>query len=764
MSYGHFSKDGSEYLITQFPTPRAWDNYLGNETYGMKIDAVGCGYSRLPVAPGNRLTLAAPGQVFYLRDHDSGKFWSLTWQPVGGKYAHYRCRHGLGYSIFEMRLQSIETSLRVFVPRQDQVEIWTANVRNRGRRPRRLTLFPYTEWHLAPIMRPWDDYRNYLESRWQEEDGLIAATLADPAAPGLYYHAFAAVSESPVGYDNETEVFQGDGGFAAPAAVVEGRCRNSYLQGDGRGCAAFALDLDLAPGEARRVVLIVGYGDGAAGARAKAAYCSPAAADAEFTKLQAFWRGLEEQVKISTPDPRLDRMTNLWLKDNVFQLTGVIRENLRGYRDMLQDAMAISSFHPEAARRIILTACAHQYPDGHAPRQISYAGGPHDLRVYNDSPLWLVLALTRYLKETGDLALLEEQVKFFERDEQATVFDHARRAVDWLDSLRGWHHLIRIDRGDWCDGLDGVGIEGRGISVWLSQAFHLTLLEFAALCDVLGKEELRDRYLLSAAQLCTTIREHAWDGEWYLCAISDRGRRVGAKGDPAMEIYLNTQSWAVIARIADAQQTAAVLDAVDRKLICRYGPLLLDPPYQEYDPDVGRISVLRPGCGENGTVYVHGAVFYFLANLMARRADRALEILEQICPLMEGQDPAVTHAPPYAFVNSYVGPCLPTHEGRTVTSWYTSSGSWTFFSITDYLLGVRPDYAGLLIDPVLPSSWERASLRRHWRGADYHIIITKPKGPATGPVTVTVDGQQIVGQVVPPFKDGQLHQVEVKVG
>ncbi len=763
MSYGHFSKDGREYLITRVPTPRAWENYLSNDSYGMKIDAVGSGYSRLPIAPGNRVTLAEPGQVFYLRDDESGKFWSLTWQPVGGKYDRYQCRHGINYSVFEMRNQRIQTSVRVFVPLQDQVEIWTVTVRNAGRKPRRLTLFPYTEWHLAPMMRPWDDYRNYIESQWIAEQGLIAATLAEPTAPGVFYHAFAAISEPPAGYDTESEVFQGPGGFAAPAAVVEGRCRNGYMQGDGRGCAAFAVDGELAPGEERRVVLIVGYGDAAEGVRLKSAYCSPEAADAEFAKMQAAWRELEAQVNVTTPDPRLDRMTNLWLKDNAVQLTRVIRENVRGYRDMLQDAMAVASFAPEAARRTIITACAHQYPDGHAPRQIAYAGGPHDLRVYNDSPLWLVLALTRYLKETGDLALLDEQVKFFESDAQAPVFEHARRAVDWLNARRGWHDLIRVDWGDWCDGLDRVGGEGKGISVWLTQAFHYTLLEFADLCQVSGDATAALHYRDLAAGLRAALEEHAWDGDWYLCAISDRGRRVGAAGDPAMEIYLNTQSWAVIGGCTTPERGASALDAVDRKLAFRYGPLLLAPPYYEYDSDVGRISVLRPGCAENGTVYVHGAVFCFLANLMARRPDRALEILEQICPMMEGQDPAVTLAPPYAYVNSYVGPCFPSHEGRTMTSWYTSSGSWTFFSITDWLLGVRPQYDGLLIDPVLPSSWEHASLRRAWRGAEYEITITKPKGVVGGRVSVTVDGKPIEGQLVPAFGDGKRHRVAVSL-
>jgi cellobiose phosphorylase len=361
------------------------------------------------------------------------------------------------------------------------------------------------------------------------------------------------------------------------------------------------------------------------------------------------------------------------------------------------------------------------------------------------------------------MALLDQEAGFFETDSSATVFEHAKRAVDWLNDRRGWHDLIRVDRGDWCDGLDQAGVEGKGVSVWLSQAFHHTLLEFLALCQATGRTQLAHHYRQFAEGLRLVIEEHAWDGNWYLCAISDNGTRVGKAGDAAMEIYLNTQSWAIIGNCTTPERAASALAAVDEKLGSRYGPLLLDPPYYSYDPNVGRMSVLRPGCGENGTVYVHAAVFYLLANLVARRPDRAFEVLEQICPLMERQDPAITHAAPYAYVNSYVGPCYPEHEGRTTTGWYTSSGSWTLFGLTDWMLGVRPQYDGLLIDPVLPSAWEGASLRRHWRGAEYEVVIRKPVGVVGQRVSLTVDGQPLAGQLVPAYGDGKRHVVEAEV-
>ncbi len=768
VDYGHFSEDGREYVITRLPTPRPWENYIGNGEYGLRVDAAGAGYSLLPVEPGNRVTQASAGdpfsKVFYLRDRESGRHWSLTWQPTGNPYDRFVCRHGLGYTIFDMSTAGIEAELRVFVPLEGQVEIWTAKVRNAGEESRRLTLFPYMEWHLAPHMNPWDNYRNYLQAHWVEEERSILATLADPARPGVHYCGFAAVDRGPYGYDTEHAIFMGSGSIAAPAAVTEGRCRNSDMPGDGRAAAAFALDLDLAPGEEQTVGLLVGFSEDAQERRRlRQAYLSREGAEQAFLQLREHWDALIQQPHLHTPDPRLDRMANIWLKANIVQLAGVIREGVRGYRDALQDAMGLVSFDAARARQGILTAARHQYADGHAPRQFSYNRGPHDLRVYNDGPLWLVLAVSRYLKETGDFELLETARPFFGSDEQATVFEHARRAIEWIDRRRGRHDLIRIDRGDWCDALDQVGPEGKGVSVWLSEAFHLALVEFAQICERRGDAAAAESHRGRAQALREAIEEHAWDGEWYLCAISDSGRRLGAKGDPAMEIYLNTQSWAAIGGTGSPERVASALDSAARKLDSRFGPLLLHPPFLEYDPQVGRLSVLRPGCGENGTVYVHAAVFNFLANLIARRPDRALGILRRIAPMMEQHDPEVTHAAPYAYVNSYVGPCCPGHEGRTLANWYTSSASWTLLSITDRLLGVRPTYEGLLIDPCLPAEWERASLRRAWRGAEYEVVITKPKGLTEGPVTLAIDGSAQPGNLVPPHEDGNLHQVSAEI-
>ncbi len=764
VEYGHFSEDGREYIITRVPTPRPWQNFISNRSYGLTVDAVGAGYSTLPISPGNRVTLEGHGKVFYLRDRDTGVHWSLTWQPVGGEYESFRCRHGVGYSVFEMSRGGIESSLRVFVPLSDPVEVWTARLRNAGAGPRRLTLFPFVEWHLAPYLRPWDNYRNYIESHWREDEGLVVGTLWEPARPGVTYHGFAGVSPEAGGYDTEYAAFIGSGSLAAPEAVVRGACGDGDMPGDGRACAAFAVEVDLAPGEEKVVTLIVGFAaDPAERKRLRDRYLGAAAAEEAFARVREHWRKVSQQPRIETPDPRLDRMTNLWLKANIWQLTTVLRENLRGYRDTLQDAMGVVSFDAERAREVLLTALAYQYPEGHVPRQFSYAGGPHDERIYNDCPLWIALALSRYLKETGDRGILDAQVPFFGSEERATVFEHARRAIDWVEARRGWHDLIRIDRGDWCDAFDQIGAAGKGVSVWLSQAVHLGLLEMAELCELRGEGELAARYRGQAAGLRAALEEHAWDGDWYLCAVSDRGRRLGAKGEPTMEIYLNSQSWAAIGRAGSEERIARALDSADEKLECRYGPQVFAPHYTEYDPDVGRISVLRPGCGENGTVYVHAAVFNLLANLMARRPDRALEILRKIAPMMEAHDPEVTQAAPYAYVNSYVGPCYPAHEGRTLTNWYTSSASWTLFAITDWMLGVRAEHDGLRIDPCLPGDWERASLRRAWRGAEYEVHITKPKGLVTGRVSVVVDGEPVEGNLIPAFSDGRRHRVEVKI-
>lgn len=768
MDYGHFSEDGREYVITRFPTPRGWENYLSNREYGLRVEETGAGYSVLPVAPGCRITYASPAEpfskVFYLRDEESGRHWSLSWQPVGGEYEEFRCRHGLGYTVFEMDAQGIQSDLRVLVPPEGPLEIWTARIRNPGSEARRLTLFPYVEWHLAPYLKPWDNYRNYIEAHWVEREGLVVATLYDPRRPGETFVGFAGVAPEPSGWDTEREAFLGSGAAAAPEAVTAGACRGSDMPGDGRAIAAFSVPVELEAGEETRVTLAVGFsGDAEARRSLCQRWLDGDGAEKAFGEVRAEWHARSAQPRVETPDPRLDRMTNHWLKANILQLTRVIREGMRGYRDTLQDAMGVVSFEPERARDLLVEALSYQYEDGHAPRQFSCNGAPHDRRVFNDSPLWPILAVSRYLKETGDFGLLRERVPFFESRAEGAVFEHLARAVEWIDARRGLHDLIQIGRGDWCDALDEVGPGGDGVSVWLSQAFHLALLEFADLCTLEGKGSLGDSCRERARRLRAAIEGTAWDGEWYLCAVSDSGRRLGARGEPAMEIYLNTQSWAVIGGTADLERARRALEAADERLDSRWGPLLFSPPFHEYDPDVGRLSVLRPGCGENGTVYVHAAVFAVLANLMAKRPDRAVGILQRIAPMMEGQDPEVTRAAPYAYVNSYVGPCHPAHEGRTLVSWFTSCASWTLLAITDWLLGVRPTLEGLVIDPCLPADWERARLARRWRGAHYEVEIRKPRGIISGRIAVAVDGVEQEGALVVPQADGREHRVEVRV-
>jgi cellobiose phosphorylase len=313
--------------------------------------------------------------------------------------------------------------------------------------------------------------------------------------------------------------------------------------------------------------------------------------------------------------------------------------------------------------------------------------------------------------------------------------------------------------------LDEVGIEGTGASVWLSQAFHLGFLELSEMCRLRGDKTSAEDYLERAGEMRESIEQHAWHDDWYLCAISDSGRRLGAESAEAMQIYLNTQSWAAIGKVGTPERIARCFDCADERLSTELGPLLFSPPFQKYDPDVGRLSVLQPGCGENGTVYVHAAVFYFLANLMARRPDRAMEILLQIAPMMERQDPAVTQAAPYSYVNSYVGPSYAAHAGRSLANWYTSSSSWTLLAITDWLLGVRPGYEGLLVDPCLPSEWEQAALVRSWRGARYDVRIRKPRGVIGRAVSINVDGEEHMPSApIPPHSDGHTHRVEVEIG
>jgi len=778
VKYGHFTDDYREYVITNPKTPRSWDNHISNEEYGMVFNQVGGGMSVLPVPDGNRVTYAGAdskhGKFFYVRDNETGRFWSSCIEPVAAAYEQYEGRHGLGWSRVSSTTEGIKSSLTVFVPLEDPCEIWNCSLENTSSRRRAISVFPFVEWHLVAHTAAWDDYTWYTQADYRKDENLIVCTLQNPKIPGRSYQGFMGIDIPFDGYDVRLADFYGDGDLTAPQAVSENTSHAVRCVSSDRAGGVYRMEFVLEPGERKAFHVLIGLASGA-DERKKLVekYLAPGAPDEHQADVKAYWDKACGTAVIHTPDEKLNAMTNIWAKYNIHMLTRSLRPYYKGYRDSLQDAMAISVFAPEVSRRILRTCLAYQWSDGSAVRQFSVSAGPDDVRKYYDSPAWILPALGKYLKETGDLALLGEEIPFYRCDadgmklepaEFGTVYEHALRAVDWLMRQRGRHGLIRIGRGDWNDALDQVGRGGKGVSIWLSALVHGCLIEMAEICRLKGDRQRDRSYRDAAAELFDIINEHGWDGEWFLRAIHDGGRKIGSSAEKAGRIYLLPQACTVLWGAATSEHASAALDAIDRHLETEIGPMLLAPPYLDYDPEIGRLSIIAPGFGENGNIYVHAGLFACAANFVLGRAERGYELYKKLTPIYEHRPAEKTRAAPYSYVNCFGGPHYPEKFGVSLYNWYSASADWAFLIALENICGLYGTHEGLVVNPCLPEGFDRITASRPFRGDSYEVEILNPdRLVGKGDLTITVDGKQIEGNIVKPFGDRKTHTVKVEM-
>lgn len=782
MQYGEFTRDG-EYKILTYRLPRPWRNYLGNEEYGVVLSHTGGGYS-VSEPPGRvRVTRYdrddRPGRYLYVRDNDLNTFWSAGYEPVRAELQDYFCLHGMGYTIISGEKNGVLVRMRIFVPLEGPVEVWTVEVQNRSGAFRDVSLFPYVEWYLAGNLHPADLPIWYLQAGYNAAEGGIVAHLDDPGQCPQHYTGFMAGSREPDGYDCSRRMFLGpDLDLASPWVVRQGTCRySSANMEDAIGCLCYRLRLQ--PDAMERIDVVVGVSNSAEERRQlRARLFAPGAVDHEFERVKAFWKDFGSRVSFATPDADVNAVCNQWLKYQIAQCGLWVRGGDKGFRDVMQDAMGILPFAPDLARKRFLDALQYQYANGFALRQWSINGGSHDTRPYQDSPVWIAFTLTKYVRETGDLAILEEPVAFLGSRETGTVREHVNRAMDYLYTERGTHGLCLIRGGDWNDALNGVGRAGRGESVWLTMALAYALTELASLFDYAGDREQAVECRERAASLRAGINDSAWDGDWYLRAYSDDGKPVGSHRNAKGRIYLNAQSWAVICGAASAGRALTCMRAADKWLSTPFGPIMLAPAYDGYEDGVGRISVLRPGEFENGGIYVHAAVFKMLADCMLGRGNEAYKTLMAVSPFNPENPPSHSTCEPYVYPNCYFGPESGQDYGVARYSWLTATADWLFYVLTEWMIGVRPDYDGLVIAPCLPSVWHEVHLRRRFRGATYDVTILNPDGVETGIKSLSLDGDHLIARTgtegsggrfpaemrLPVLADGRRHQVVVIMG
>ena len=778
--YGYFAKKDKEFVIKKPDTPRPWVNYISNGSYSGLISHVGGGYSFYGNPKDNRITrwrynslpMDRPGRYVLIKDTGNQEFWSPTWQPTPQKYDDYECRHGVYYSKITGELNKIRSSLLYFVPGNDDLEIWKLNIKNKSEQTRKLKLFAFQELCLGHalvdlINQPNDQHFN--EVSFDDEAEILTATkrywvkfneaTVEQANESWDKRVFFASSEKVESFDGSKDNFIGKWRSEAdPIAVEKGECSNTEIT-SGDAIAALQNEITLEPGEEKDVIYMMGVvqkdSDEAKITRIVNQYRKPEKIAKEFKELKKFWNNYLNSVEVETPDDNFDRMMNLWnqyqtsvtflfSRDASYYHGGMLFG--RGFRDSCQDIMGPVMAKPDWVKERILEMAQYQFKNGSTFHCYYPGTGGGEKTGHSDTQLWLPMAIMIYLKETGDMDFLNEEVPYHS-GKTGTILDHLYNALDFaLDNLTE-NGLAKFGPGDWNDTLDYLGRKGKGESVWVTMFLAYNLKEIVDLCKMIGKEEAAEKYHKHYAKIKKDLNEKCWDGEWYIRGTNDIGEKIGSAANQEGQIFLNTQSWAVISGVANQERTEKCLNAVKKHLDTPKGPKILNPPYTEIDDNIGLATRCVPGKKENGAVFNHPVSWAILAETMRDNGDRAFDIYQRALPMNPEIDIDRYEVEPYVYAEYVTSPDHPTY-GQASHSWLTGSSTWMLRDGIDSILGVKPDYKGVEISPCIPASWDSFSIKRSFRGVDMNISIKNPSGLNSGVKNMNVNGKNIQGNFI----------------
>lgn len=778
--YGNFSADGTEFIITDPNTPRPWINYLSNGKYCLIISQGGGGFSFYLDSGVHRLTrwtpaaylYDKPGRFLYLKDTVSGKFWSATFQPVK-RFNSYECRHGLGYTKIKSSFAGIRTEIAFFVPADRQADVWLVKITNNSEKTRSLKVFPFAEWLLGD----WGaelQLRNLTvlmnEGRFDKKLKAILASKFPWGNTPWPYYGFMGTSLKTDGFDIDYEDFIGRyRDYENPGAVENAGCANSEVRG-GNMIGAFESSITLRPGESKEFSVLVGIAENKADIKKTLDLLRNVnTAKREFEKTKNYWRdAILNNIRVETPDKDFDRQVNVWIKYQVYMNNHWGRSATYqhegfgefGYRNTSQDAWAMTAINAPYAKERMIKLAEHQRKNGQPLPGWSLAKGTNAGRPPSDFPIWLPMLLIKYVKETGDLAILKKKIKFFDGG-TATLYEHAKRATHFLmDIGKSKRGLPLMGTQDWNDAFDRTGIGGKGESVWLGMGLCVALNNMKELASYLGDKKTAAECDSRYNKMKAIINKYAWDGSWYCYAFNDYGEPIGSRKNKEDKCQLNAQTWAILAGLPDKKQLTSILKAIDGYLSTPYGPVLFRPAYTKYNGRIGRITAFAPGTKENAAIFCHGGAFKAVADLKIGRAKEAYKTFKQLLPCSDNKDIEVYRSEPYVYPEYIIGPGNPRY-GEGAFTWLTGSADWFFVAATEWLLGIRPVFDGLLIDPCLPPSFKKCRVVRRFRGATYDITIENPKGFARGVKEISADGRKIYGSIIPPFKDKKTHRIKV---
>ncbi len=758
-----FTNHGNSCVIEDPRPPRYWFNYLWNDNgYCAQVSQIGHGRSYyLNEKADMCMVNNNDSRYLYLRDDESLSCWNVGEGPLQEAVEDYSCEHSIGYSTLRSEKDGIRAAWKLFVPRDGYQEVWKLTLRNDSGRPRKLSVFSAVSFELEGFSYPryYEMYR-CLETIFDRELNGIYCRSSHPFAPHRRYNGYLSCSEPVYAYDGDLSGFCGPLGsitrldasafalFQRPEVVVSGRdCTNSlsalFIVG-----AALQNKITLAPGEEKEISYCFGVSETLEEARECAGkYKNLSALEQELEKTVEYNLEKYRSLSIRTPEEKLNHLMNNWLKKQI----DCCIVGKKGVRDNLQIAVALLNYRPQKAKEEIMECLKHQFQDGHTV----LTWYPYDDTRYSDQPFWIIWAVCELIKETGDYGLLDAVIPYQDGGE-GTMLDHVKAAVNRLLEDRGSHGLVKIRFADWNDALN-ITTDPEAESVMLSCQFCLALKELGVLMRKTGRDAEADWLMKEYGQLKEQINQEAWDGDWYMRALS-RKEPIGSRKSTGSRIYLNAQTWAVLAGIPDEEKLEKVLKAIDGMEHDFGFPLNL-PPYEEYSPNVGRMSGMLPGLFENGGVYCHATGFKILMDCKLGRGEEAVRTLMKIMPDSEKNPSTSSGAEPYVFTNCYS--THPKYYGKSYWSWTTGTSAWAMMGLYEGVAGVRREYDGLRIAPCLPKGWDKIEMTRAFRGARYHIVIEAPAQGQKPCWKVSVDGKELAENLVPAFEDGQVHEVLV---
>ena len=804
--FGYFDDLNREYVITDPKTPWPWINYLGNEDFFSLISHTAGGYSFYKDAKFRRITryrynnvpMDNGGRYFYINDNDT--IWSPGWKPCKTPLDFYECRHGMSYTRITGAKNGIEASVLFFVPLNTWGEVQKMTLRNTSDKTKRIKLFSFAEWCLWNAATDMENFQRNFSTGEVEVDGSTIYHKTEYKERRNHY-AFYSVNTPIQGFDTDRETFIGlYNEFRDPQNVLKGKPSNSIAHG-WSPIASHYIEVELQAGESKDFIFLLGYVENEQEEKFSqategllhsgsspiinkekaqtmmAAFDSTEKVDAAFAELKSYWNRLLDIYVVKSEEEKMDRMVNIWnqyqcmVTFNMSRSASFFESGIgrgMGFRDSNQDLVGFVHQIPERARERIIDIASTQFPDGgcyHQYQPLTKRGNNDIGGGFNDDPMWLIFGTVAYIKETGDFSILDEPVPFDnEPGSEVSMFEHLRISFNHVVENLGPHMLPLIGRADWNDCLNlncfswdpnesfqttENQTEGsKAESLMIAGLFVVCGRDYVELCQQIGQTDEANRALSFIDQMVEAVMKHGWDGEWYLRAYDYFGRKVGSKENEEGKIFIESQGWCTMAGIGlEEGMVQKALDSVKKHLDCEHGIVLNHPAFTKYFVEYGEISSYPAGYKENAGIFCHNNPWVIIGETVLGRGDYAWDYYRKICPSYTEERSALHKVEPYVYSQMIAGKDA-ARPGEGKNSWLTGTAAWNYYAITQYILGIKPAYDGLEINPCIPSTWKEYTVKRKFRGATYEITVQNPQGVCKGIKTLTVDGVKTEGNIV----------------